>query len=200
MILEGLEQLFQRDPRFQVVATSTNGEETLESAIRLVPDILVLDVRMPRRDGIEVLRELHEQDIRTRVVLLTASLEDDEVLEAIRLGVWGIILKEAASVQLMDAVLCVVHGEHSLDPRLVERAKKSRSQAAMALREVEQILSPREIDVVRMVARGLRNREIAAELSITVGTVKSYLHVIYEKLDVHGRVELTRYAWDRGLE
>ncbi|HUO83559.1 MAG TPA: response regulator transcription factor, partial [Thermoanaerobaculia bacterium] len=121
------------------------------------------------------------------------------VLEAMKLGVWGIVLKEAASLQLVHAVLAVHHGERALDQKLVGRAVAAMSRSDAAMREVQSVLSPREIDVVRMVARGLRNKEIASELSITVGTVKSYLHTIYEKLEVAGRVELSLYAWEKGL-
>jgi DNA-binding NarL/FixJ family response regulator len=196
IILEGLEQLFHRESDFEVLAACTNGEEALEAVRALAPDILVLDVDMPKMDGLTVLRRIHEERIPTRVVLLTATVGDADVLEAMQLGAWGLVLKEAASIRLVQSVRLVHRGQRALDQILVSRAleKVVRSEDGK-----DRLLSPRETDVVRMVAAGLRNKEIALRLSISEGTVKSYLHAIYEKLDVHGRVELTLYAQENGL-
>ena len=195
IILDGLEQLFKRESDFEVLATCTNGEDALKAVRELRPDVLVLDVDMPRMDGLSVLRHIHEEQIATRVVLLTATVGDADVLEAMQLGAWGLVLKEAASVRLVQSVRAVHRGQRALDQTLVSRAleKVVRSE------DGNRLLSPRETDVVRMVAVGLRNKEIAHRLSISEGTVKSYLHAIYEKLDVHGRVELTLYAQENGL-
>ena len=195
IILDGLEQLFKRESDFEVLATCTNGEDALKAVREHRPDVLVLDVDMPRMDGLSVLRHIHEEQIATRVVLLTATVGDADVLEAMQLGAWGLVLKEAASVRLVQSVRAVHRGQRALDQALVSRAleKVVRSE------DGNRLLSPRETDVVRMVAAGLRNKEIAHRLSISEGTVKSYLHAIYEKLDVHGRVELTLYAQENGL-
>lgn len=196
IILEGLEQLFRRESDFEVMATCTDGVAALEAVEKHRPDVLVLDVDMPRMDGLTVLREIHERQIKVKVVLLTATVGDADVLEAMQLGAWGLVLKEAASVRLVQSVRSVHRGERALDQSLVSRALEKvvrKGDGKQAL------LSPRETDVVRMVAAGLRNKEIAHRLSISEGTVKSYLHTIYEKLQVHGRVELTLYAQDNGL-
>jgi len=200
IILEGLEQLFRRERDFQVLATCTNGEEAL-AAVRLhLPDVLVLDVQMPRLGGLGVLKKIHEDEsLQTRVVLLTASLEEDEVLEAMQHGVWGLVLKESAATSLVQCVRTVARGERLLDPTTVGRALDKIMRRQQAMREVAQVLSPRETEIVRMVAIGLRNKEIASRLFIGEGTVKSHLHSIYEKLSVHGRVELTLYAQERGI-
>lgn len=196
IILEGLEQLFKRESDFDVLRTCTDGEEALRAVRELTPDVLVLDVDMPRMDGISVLRLIHEEKIPTRVVLLTATVGDADVLEAMQLGAWGLVLKEAASIRLVQSVRLVQRGQRALDQVLVSRALEK-----VVRRDdgKDRLLSPRETDVVRMVASGLRNKEIALRLSISEGTVKSYLHAIYEKLDVHGRVELTLYAQENGL-
>lgn len=196
IILDGLEQLFHRESDFEVLAACTNGEDALRAVRELSPDILVLDVDMPRMDGLSVLRQIHDEKIQTRVVLLTATVGDADVLEAMQLGAWGLILKESASIRLVQSVRLVHRGQRALDQALVSRALEK-----VVRREdgKDRLLSPRETDVVRMVASGLRNKEIAMRLSISEGTVKSYLHAIYEKLDVHGRVELTLYAQDNGL-
>ena len=199
IILDGLEQLFGRQSDFEVVAAVTDGQKALEAVRKLKPDILVLDVQMPGCDGLSVLRELQKEGSRTRVVLLTATLDDEGVLEAIELGAWGLVLKEAASISLLEALRKVARGHRSLDPQLVSRAAENAMALRENRRELERLLSPRETDVVRMVASGLRNKDIATQLSITEGTVKSYLHSIYEKLGVRGRVELTLLAQEKGI-
>ena len=198
IILEGLEQLFGREDDFEVVATATNGEDAIAAVRTHKPDVLVLDIQMPRGDGLSVLRQVHGEKLPTRVVLLTASLDEDGVLEAMQAGVSGLVLKESAAVMLVQTVRRVHRGERALEPSLVSRALDRLAQREEAKKIVE-VLSKRETEVVRMVAAGLRNKEIAEKLSIGEGTVKSHLHSIYEKLGVHGRVELTMYAFARGI-
>jgi two-component system response regulator DegU len=198
IILEGLEQLFRREKDFEVVGTATNGEEALEAVRTKRPDQLVLDINMPKGNGLWVLKQVHTEKLPTRVVLLTATLDDDEVLEAMQSGVSGLVLKEAAAVNLVNTVRRVQRGERALEPMVVSRALERLSQREEAKKIVE-VLSRRETEIVKMVAAGLRNKEIAMKLSIGEGTVKTHLHTIYEKLGVHGRVELTMYALERGI-
>ena len=198
IILEGLEQLFGREEGFQVVATATNGEDALAAVRAHKPDILVLDVQMPRGNGIWVLTQIHDEKIPTRVVLLTATLDEDGVLDAMHAGVSGLVLKEAAATLLVQTVKRVHRGERALEPSLVNRALDRLAQREEA-RKIVEVLSKRETEIVKMVAAGLRNKEIADRLSIGEGTVKSHLHSIYEKLGVQGRVELTMYAYERGI-
>jgi DNA-binding NarL/FixJ family response regulator len=198
IILEGLEQLFRREKDFEVVATATSGEDALRAVREHHPDILVLDIRMPKGDGLSVLRQIHAEKLQTRVVLLTATLDEDEMLEAMKNGVSGLVLKESAAVGLVQTVRRVQRGERALEPSMVSRALDRLAQREEAKKIVE-VLSKRETEIVKMVAAGLRNKEIAVKLSIGEGTVKTHLHTIYEKLGVHGRVELTMYAYERGL-
>ena len=199
IILEGLEQLFRRDKDFQVLAACTNGEDAIAAVRTHRPDVLVLDVRMPGGDGLSVLKRVHEEHLPTRVVLLTASMNDDEVLQAMEQGVWGLVLKESAAVSLVDSVRKVSRGERALDQTLIVRALDRALERQSGIKEATEILSRREAEIVKMVAAGLRNKEIAAKLFIGEGTVKTHLHAIYRKLNVHGRVELTLYAQERGL-
>jgi DNA-binding NarL/FixJ family response regulator len=198
IILEGLEQLFGREKDFEVVATATTGENAIKAVRQQRPDVLVLDIRMPEGDGLWVLKQVHSEKLPTRVVLLTATLDEDEVLDAMHSGVSGLVLKEAAAVNLVDTVRRVHRGERALEPTLVNRALDRLAQREEAKKIVE-LLSRRETEIVKMVAAGLRNKEIAVKLSIGEGTVKTHLHTIYEKLGVHGRVELTMYALERGI-
>ena len=198
IILEGLEQLFGREKDFEVVATATTGEDALAAVRKHKPQVLVLDIRMPKGDGLWVLKQIHAEKLPTRVVLLTATLDEDEVLDAMQSSVSGLVLKEAAAVKLVETVRRVQRGERALEPMLVSRALERLSQREEAKKLVE-VLSRRETEIVKMVAAGLRNKEIALKLSIGEGTVKTHLHTIYEKLGVHGRVELTTYAIERGI-
>jgi DNA-binding NarL/FixJ family response regulator len=199
IILEGLEQLFKRDKDFKVLATCTNGEDAIAAVRKHHPDVLVLDVRMPGGDGLSVLKRVHEEHLTTRVILLTASMNDDEVLQAMEHGVWGLVLKESAAVSLVDSVRKVTRGDRALDQTLIVRALDRALERQSGAKEATEILSRRETEIVKMVAAGLRNKEIASKLFIGEGTVKTHLHAIYRKLNVHGRVELTLYAQERGL-
>jgi DNA-binding NarL/FixJ family response regulator len=199
IILEGLEQLFKRDKDFQVLTTCTSGEAAIGAVRKHQPDVLVLDVRMPNGDGLSVLKQIHDEKLTTKVVLLTASMEEDEVLQAMENGVWGLVLKEAAAVSLVDCVRKVMKGERALDQSLIVRALDRMLERQSGMRHAAEVLSRREAEIVKMVAVGMRNKEIATKLFIGEGTVKTHLHAIYKKLGVHGRVELTLYAQERGL-
>jgi DNA-binding NarL/FixJ family response regulator len=195
IILEGLEQLFRREREFQVLATCTSGREALVAVRLHKPDVLVLDYQMPNGDGLSTLKAMRAENLTTRVVLLTATMDEDDVLDAMQAGVHGLVLKESAAVMLVNCVRRVAAGQRVLDESMVSRALDRMAQR----QDVSNTLSARETEIVKMVAAGLRNKEIAGKLAIGEGTVKSHLHTIYEKLGVHGRVELTLYAQERGI-
>jgi len=199
IVLDGLAQLLAGDERFEVVELCSDGEEALAAIRTQAPRIAVLDIRMPGRDGLGVLRALVEERLSTRVVLLTAQISDDEVIEAIRLGVAGIILKETASRQLMTALHDVANGMTWHDQKVVRRALDKLLRVSAGLEQTEKVLTPREVEIVRLVAAGLRNKQIADQLSITEGTVKIHLHTVFEKLGVSSRMELSNYARARSL-
>lgn len=199
IFLEGLEDILRREPDFQVLARCLEGQAALRAVRELKPDVLILDLRMPKMDGLGVLREMQKEKLSTRVVVLTAALDEDEVLEAIRLGVQGVVLKEMAARLVVQCVRKVHAGEQWLEKRSVSLALERLLKREAATREIAGLLTSREIEIVRMVADGLRNREIADRLYINEGTVKAHLHNIYEKLRVNSRLQLTRYARDKGL-
>ena len=199
IVLEGLAQLFNLEKDFKVVEQCSSGAQALDAVLRLKPDVLVLDVRMPKVDGLAVLRELAARKSPTRVVLLTAEINDNEVLEAVRLGVSSIVLKETASQMLLQAARAASRGEQTLDDRSVRRALDHLLRREAGVAAARRVLTARELEIVRMVATGLRNRQIGDALSISEGTVKIHLHSIYAKLGVSGRVELTLYAREHAL-
>lgn len=199
IVLDGLEQLFRMEPDISVRARCTTGEETLEALHLFGPTIVVLDVRMPNGDGLAVLRAIRERALATRALLLTASLSDEQLVEALRLGAHGVVLKETAPQLLTQAVRTVANGGQWLEHGLGARAVRKLIAREKGLDEARQKLTARELDIVRMVARGHRNRVIADSLSISEGTVKVHLHNIYEKLHIEGRLGLAVYAQTNGL-
>jgi len=197
IVLGGLQQLLQRQPDFSVLAACPDAETAMTAIQQEAPDVLVLDLRMPGTNGLQFLRQLADAGITCRSVLLTAAIEDAEVTEAVRLGVSGLVMKDSTPDTLIDCVRRVHAGGQWLDHETVNRAFKSTIERESA--ERDSALTPREIEIVRMVAEGLRNRAIAARLSISEGTVKVHLHNIYEKLRVDGRLELTLCAQQKKL-
>jgi len=198
-ILDGLESLFRLEEDFQVLARCTNGEETLKAVRQHRPDILILDIRMPRKDGLAIAREIQSEGLPTRIVLLTAEIDEDQLLEAVRLGVQGIVLKEMAPQLLVQCIHKVHNGGQWLERNSTKLAMEKMLKRAAGAREMASLLTAREIDLVRMIAKGLRNKEIADKLFISEGTVKVHLHHIYEKLGIDGRFALLRFAQDKGL-
>src|SRR2546427_2342021 len=150
IVLDGLEGLFRLEPDFQVVARCINGEETLVAVRRHRPDILILDLRMPRGDGLEILRTLRREKLPTKVVLLAGALEEDEVLEALRLGVRGVVLKELAPQQLVECVRKVHAGEQWLEKQLSSRGLETLLRRGGGGGAGENVPPPPEIEIVRI--------------------------------------------------
>jgi DNA-binding NarL/FixJ family response regulator len=194
VVLAGLEKLFELEPDFEVVGRCTSGEEGIRTIQQQKPDVVVLDLSMRGMNGLALLRKLDQRQQPPRVVLLTISLSEDQMLEAFRLGVRGIVLKEMAPKLLIECIRKVHAGE-----RWFEKTSLGLTFDRLVAPNGPAVLTPRETDIVRMVAGCLRNKEIATRLSIAEGTVKIHLHHIYEKLGVDGRIALTLYAQKQGL-
>jgi DNA-binding NarL/FixJ family response regulator len=199
LFLDGLEQLLALEPDIEVVARCVDGEEILRAVRELKPDVLLLDLQMPGKDGLAVLRELARERAPTRVVLLTAALHEDHLLEALRLGVKGVVLKEMAPRLLIRCLRKVHAGERWVETKSTAQALDKLLLRQEGSREAAAVLTQREIEIARLVAAGLQNKEIAARLAITEGTVKVHVHSIYLKLKVSTRLGLMRWAEERGL-
>jgi DNA-binding NarL/FixJ family response regulator len=199
IVLDGLELVFRAEPDLSVVARCVNGDEALDAIAKLEPDLAILDVSMPPHGALGVMREMQLRKLPAKVVILTASITEGQTLEAVRLGARGIVLKEMAPRLLVDCVREVYAGGQWMERGAVTRALEKVLRREAGGRDATQRLSERELDVVRMVCRGMRNKEIARQLSITEGTVKVHLHSIYEKLEVDGRLALSVYARERSL-
>jgi len=199
LVLEALALLLGREEDLEVVATCVDGLEALAAVRRHHPDILVLDLRMPKVDGLGVLRELASAGEATQVVVLTAGLDERDLVEAIRLGARGVVLKEMPSRLLLQCLRKVHAGEQWLEMRSVGAALESLMRRERGAAEMRGLLTPRELSILRLLAKGLRNREIGEQLHIGEGTVKTHLHNVYRKLKVDGRLALLRVAREKGL-
>ncbi|HEX7271822.1 MAG TPA: response regulator transcription factor [Casimicrobiaceae bacterium] len=198
IVLDGLAQLFSAEPDLEVVACASDGDKALEAVRKHQPDILVLDVRMPGKDGLAVVREMSREKLPTRVVILTA-VGHDEVFEAIRLGVRGVVLKDMAPKLLVHCVREVHAGRRWLEKGYATHAVEKLLEREATTHDISKTLTPRELEVARMTAKGMHNRVIAEKLSIAEGTAKLHLHHVYAKLRVDGRVALMQYLQSHGL-
>ena len=199
ILLDGINRLFAAEPLFKVLACCATGEEAVAAVRRHQPDILVLDSRIAGRNAVDVMRDMRAEHPNTRVILYAENLREDEMLEATRLGARGLILKSMAGQLLVQCVRKVHRGGTWIEKvsmgRIVDRLMRLNGDDL----DVAERLTSRELQVLRMVARGHSNKEIADKLNVCEGTIKSHLHHVYEKLGVKGRLELALYARDKGM-
>jgi len=199
IFLLGLEQLLARESDFQVLARCDSAGDSLREVHRHRPDLLLLDHRLPDREGLALIREMRNARLPTRPVILTAALDDEEALEALRLGVQGVVLKSMPAHLLPPCLRKVHAGGQWLEKQSLGRAVERMLRREAGARRLSTILTPREIEIMSHVATGLSNREIAEKIGLQEGTVKIHLHHIYRKLGIDGRVDLTLYAQKKGL-
>ncbi|GAA3518091.1 response regulator [Actinocatenispora rupis] len=199
MVRGGLRMILEDQPDITVVAEAADGVEAVEQARRLRPDVCLVDIRMPRIDGIEVTRALAGPDVPDplRVVVVTTFDLDEYVHGALRGGAVGFVLKDAGPALLVEAVRAAHHGDALVSPSVTLRLL--RHLTAVRPRHEPHPLSERELDVVRAIARGRTNREIGAELFISLSTVKSHVSAVQTKLGLRNRVEIAAWAWEHDL-
>jgi len=188
---DGLRKLLDGDDEIAIVGEAQNGAECIKLLAKLKPDILLLDLRMPDKDGLAVLEEVNFDQIPTRVIVLTAAEDDRDVVRAMRLGARGVVLKQSATDLLVKSIHRVHAGEIWLDNRMTAEVMKASDAGP---RREKPLLSDREKEIVQLVAQGFRNKEIGEKLFISEQTVKNHLHNIFDKLGVSDRLELALYA------
>ena len=199
IVLDSLEQLFAAEADFRVIARCSDGEEALQTVRKLTPDILILEIRMAGMDGLECLRQLKQEKLPTRVVFLTAMVDEDQALEAIRLGAGGVVLKEMSPHLLLLCIRKVHAGEQWIERQSITRAIEKLLNREAGARRLASLVTTRETEIVRLVAQDLPNKEIADRLGISAGTIKIHLHNIYQKLNVSSRRELVRVAQEKAF-
>ena len=190
MIAAALEMLL-RGTDYELLERARTVAEAQKLLGKLKPDLLLLDVHLPDGSGLDVLRKLGTSRSRPAVILLTAGMDEAQLLTAAELGPQGMVLKTSDPSLLMECMDAIVAGQRWVDPEIAERTRRARERAAS-----DPPLTRRERELVELVRQGLRNRDIAAELGVTEGTVKVYLHAIFDKFKVDNRTELAMRAAD----
>lgn len=188
MIAAALEMLL-RGSDYELIGRARSGTDALAQVQRVKPDILLLDVNMPDGSGLDVLRQLRESRRAPAIILLTAGMDDPQLIVADMLEPEGMVLKTSDPALLLECMEKVRGGANWVDPEIAERTRDAKDKASKA-----PSLTPRERQLVELVRQGLRNRDIAAQLGVTEGTVKVYLHAIFEKVGVDNRTELAMRA------
>jgi len=199
IVRTGLRALLRSEPGLQLAGEATGGYEAIELVGKTRPDVLILDLSMPDLDGIAVTRQLKPEYPDLRILILTVHEDEAMLREAIRAGASGYIVKHAAEAELIAAIKAIRHGDLYVDPAmlrvlLVESAKPKMEDPASP-----DPLTPRETDVLKLIVQGYTNRQVGEELGISVRTVEGHRANLLEKLGLRTRVELVRYARDRGL-
>lgn len=193
--------ILDAQPDMEVVAAVADGAEAVSEARRLRPDVCLLDIRMPKLDGIEVTRALAGPGVENplRVVIVTTFDLDEYVYGALRSGATGFLLKDSGPTLLIEAVRAAAAGDALVSPSVTVRLLQHLAQPRRTVPPMNDPLTDRELDVVRLIARGRTNQEVAAELFVSLSTVKTHLGSIFAKLGVRNRVEIAAWAWESGV-
>jgi DNA-binding NarL/FixJ family response regulator len=199
---ESLHAFLGLQAEFQVVGEAANGEQAISLAAALKPEVILMDVRMPGMDGVEATRRLHQTQPGSRVIMLTTFDDDEYVFEALRSGAVGYLLKDSPADKLFEAVRAAARGESFLQPSVAAKVVEEfarLSKLSPPRQPLPEALSPRELEILRMVATGASNREIATRLFITEGTVKNHVTDILDKLGVTDRTQAALKARYLGI-
>jgi DNA-binding NarL/FixJ family response regulator len=200
VVREGLGTLLGLLDGIELVGTAADGEEAVALALRHDPDVVLMDIRMPRVDGIEAIRRLAERGDRPRAIALTTYADDASVLGALRAGARGYLTKDAGADQIRAAVEAVARGEAALDPAVQHHVIAALTQPPeSASPELPDGLTPREAEVLALIAEGLTNTEIADRLVVSAATVKTHVNHIFAKTGARDRAAAVVYAYERGL-
>jgi DNA-binding NarL/FixJ family response regulator len=199
LTLSGLCQLFEQEEGFEVLATCADADSTLDAVRKHNPAVLMLDVEFPANGAFVVLRQIRRERLLCHVVLLASTLDDHQVLDAMRLGASGVVLREMSPEAVVRCVRKVYTGEQWLEKQAVERALGRLLKHETTIRQLARGLTRRETEIVRLAIRGVATKDIAARLAVRQGTVKVHLHNIYDKLQVDGRLGLILFARRQGL-
>jgi DNA-binding NarL/FixJ family response regulator len=200
IVRQGLRTVLEAEPDLTIVGEAADGLETVELAVRLRPQVLILDLMLPGLSGLEVTRQVHQRSPQTRVVILSMHANEAYVLEALRNGAAAYVLKEAGAAELVQAVREVTAGRRYLSPPLSERAIEAYVEKAAAIPlDQSETLTTREREVLHLAAEGHSNPEIAARLGISPRTAETHRANLMRKLGLHSQTELIRYAMRRGI-
>ena len=204
LVRESLSTMLSLLDGIELIANAADGQEALELADLHRPDVVLMDLRMPRLDGIEATRILSQRRPDVRVIALTTFADDESVLGALRAGARGYLTKDASSDQIRDAILAVASGEAALDPAVQHHvvaalAEHTQAEAALPGPELPAGITPREAEVLALIAAGLTNTEIAERLVVSPTTVKSHINHLFTKAGLRDRAQAINYAYRTGI-
>lgn len=198
MVREGLRRILEFDGEIQVIDEADNGEECIKKIRSSKPDIVLLDINMPVMNGIEALQEIRKKKLKTKVIILTVHNEIEYLLRAVDIGIDGYVLKDSDAHELIRAVISVYEGDKFIQPSLIPLLNSKLIARDLDAERLEQ-LSKREIEVLKLVAVGMFNKEIGVELGISERTVKNHLSSIFKKIDSSDRTQAAVFAIRNGL-
>jgi DNA-binding NarL/FixJ family response regulator len=185
---------------FEIVAECLDGVTALQTIEDEKPELAILDIAMPGLSGVDVLTAIEERRLSTRIIILTATASDSQIVEAVSLGAYGLMLKDAAADTLLACMRAVSMGNRWLPAEIVEPAIKRELRRRGTIEPNKHPLTPREREIVHLVAEGRSNKEIGLQLGVTEGTVKMHLHNIYQKLSVNNRTALAAFVLSHGTD
>jgi DNA-binding NarL/FixJ family response regulator len=203
LVRDGFRMILNHEDDIEVVAEASDGRQAVDQAKRLLPHVVLMDVRMDVMDGLEATRRIMQSGVETRVLILTTFDVDEYVYEALRAGASGFLLKDVSAAQLVDGVRVIAGGEALLAPsvtrRLLERFTPELPSVDRKLSAAIESLSPRELEILRLLASGFSNAELASHFFVSEATVKTHLTHVFRKLNVRDRVQAVIAAYDVGL-
>jgi NarL family two-component system response regulator LiaR len=198
LIRQGLRVVIEAQPDMELVAEASNGEQAIQQALALKPDIVIMDLQMPVKDGLAATREIAQTNPQVQVLILTSFPDDDNVYTAIKAGAMGFLLKDSSAEYLLDAIRTVSRGESVLHPTIARKLMQEIRQPPR-LPPTTEPLTPREVEVLGCLTQGMTNQQIARQLSISVRTVSAHVRNILDKLHLANRTQAALYALDQGI-
>lgn len=202
LIREGIKQILELENDISVIGQASNGEEAFEMATELNPEVILLDINMPKLNGIETLRKFKDMGIKSKVIILTIHEDKEYILKTLKLGANGYILKDSSADTLIEGIRAVYKGEKYIQPSVAELVSESSSYDDYCNTSLVKInsLTKREYEVLILIAEGLNNKDIAERLYISEKTVKNHVSNIFKKLDLNDRVQAAIFAYKNNIK
>ena len=198
LVRQGIRQFLEREDDMSVVGEASDGEEAVKLALELKPDVIIMDIAMPKLNGIEATKRIKQQQLRTIVLILTAYDYEEYIFPILEAGAAGYLLKDMNGIELVEAVRTVYRGESVLHPAVAHKLLERFRDTDSGDKKKADLLTERELEVLKMAAQGMSNKEISSELFLSVHTIESHFGNIFSKLGVYSRVEAVLEALRRG--